>query len=119
NFEFKKISESETDTGTVLSHGDFNPTNIMITADNKIAFLDFGSMGYRHYLWDVAGFCSHVKFSQDFQSNPDFYSKVSDSFLNAYAKLKDISVGADKNMVMAVYMNYFELLARTHVLVWG
>ncbi|MEK7582494.1 MAG: phosphotransferase [Patescibacteria group bacterium] len=102
--ELDQIAEPEIGLSKVLSHGDFNPSNFILTADKRIAFLDFGSVGFRNYLWDVARLCSSLK-----ETN----------FLDIYSRAKGHTLGEKDDKLFTAYQKYFNLLDLTHVLVWG
>ena len=76
---------------------------MILTADKKIAFLDFGSVGFRNRLWDVARFCSSLE---------------GDGFLDIYLRAKGRTLEEGDDKLFMVYKKYFNLLGLTHFLVW-
>ncbi|MEX2090912.1 MAG: aminoglycoside phosphotransferase family protein [Candidatus Paceibacterota bacterium] len=119
NVQLESLVDAEKHDEKVLSHGDFTPTNIIITPDIKISLIDFGSIGYRHRLWDVAGFCSHIKTTKDSQIDGAVRTQIQNLFLKTYSEATGISFGEKEKRLLKTYGAYFELLIRTHVLVWN
>lgn len=104
----------------VLSHGDLNPFNIVLTPRGKIVFLDAGNAGRRHWLMDVAGFYSHLGTLKDLKIKKSSRTRSRRLFLNAYIKANGRKSLTEKEKALfALYERYFNLLALTHVLVWG
>jgi len=101
---FHSIKKQEERSPKVLSHGDFNLFNLVITSDNEIIFIDYDDVGFRNYLWDVARLTCSLK---------------SDDFLDAFFKAKNGHINESDQRLFDIYKKYFGLLDRTHVLVWG
>lgn len=108
-------AESETE---VFCHGDFNPSNIIITENNQVSLIDFGSASLQHPLWDVAAFCSHLLGMEDLGMNPKQRTRAGKVFLRQYQSLNE-PIEEQETELLNAYHDYFDLLAHTHKLVWG
>ncbi len=122
--EFRKIKAGlaktrgrENSREEVLSHGDFNPFNIVLAPSGKIFFLDSGNTGFRHRLLDVAAFCSHLETLKDLKIGKKARAKSRRLFIGAY--LDGEKLKRKEKALFALYEKYFNLLALTHILVWG
>jgi thiamine kinase-like enzyme len=109
----------------VLSHGDLNPSNIILIRGNdnedNIVFIDFNSTGLRHYLWDIAAFSSHLRTLVKAAST-DMEAKTQQKiFLDAYLKKSGRSpiLNENERRLFDIFQEYFDLLNLTHFLVWG
>lgn len=112
-----KIHGRENRRAEVLSHGDFNPFNIVLTPAGKIVFLDAGNARSRHRLLDIAGFCSHLKTLEDLKIGKKARNESRRLFFGAYLGGKKLT--AKEKALFTLYEKYFDLLALTHILVWG
>lgn len=125
--DFKRVTSDLNDItsmpeygrGLVFSHGDFNPLNMVPCAENKMALFDFDSVGLRHYFCDVAGFYSHLNTLAELWIDKEERSKSQKIFLETYLNMKSMELVGNNKKIFDCYKNYFELLARVHMLIWG
>ena len=109
----------EFEKNTVLSHGDLNPSNILLTSDNRISIFDFGETGQRHYLWDIAGLYSHLGVVTRAVNEESDAKKQQELFLDSYLKISGRVLSEEEQKLFSLFRDYFELLILTHLLVWG
>lgn len=100
-----------------LVHGDFNPLNIILTK-NGLAVVDFEDAFVGDALFDIAGFCSHLLTLDELNLSRSNRLKTKKVFLKAYEKEFNKLTPAEKER-FDIYLKYFNLLIKTHKLVWG
>jgi thiamine kinase-like enzyme len=115
--EMAKIHDHGNRRLEVLSHGDFNPFNVVLAPAGKIVFLDAGNARPRHRLLDVAAFHAHLDTLADLKIKKAARIRSQRIFLDAY--LDGGKLTRKEKALFALYEKYFRLLASTHVLVWG
>ncbi len=102
---------------SVLVHGDFNPFNIVIS-NGKLILIDFENAHLGDPLIDVANFISHLATLPDLKLNSQQRQSSRDIFIESYEQ-KNGCLDAEKKEKIEIYSAYFNLLAQTHILVWG
>lgn len=101
----------------VLVHGDFNPSNIIIS-NNKLTLIDFENAHLGDPLTDVANFISHLATLPDLGLNSQQRQSSRDIFIKSYEQ-KNGRLSTEKKEKIETYLAYFNLFAQTHILVWG
>jgi ubiquinone biosynthesis protein len=61
-------------------HGDLHPGNIVLLADNRIALIDFGSVGrLHHHIWTLYRQSLHALATRDYERSADYMVMMSPS----------------------------------------
>lgn len=59
----------------VLCHNDLHKSNILISNEKNIYFIDFEYSGYNYYLYDIANFLNELYYDYDINTSPYFLNK--------------------------------------------
>jgi len=70
----------------VLSHNDFQASNIIVTPKNKIAIIDFTLSSMFYPSFDLANFITHLRIMLEGKVSHKKIEKLQESFLNTYLK---------------------------------
>lgn len=113
----KKMSGWAKQCQPVLVHGDFNPFNVIIS-DKKLAVVDFENAHLGDSLFDIANFISHLMTLPDLEINREQRLLSGNIFIKSYEKRQG-GLSEKEKEKLDVYISYFDLLAKTHTMVWG
>jgi len=100
----------------VLAHGDLQPYNIFLKG-RKTKIADFDKVHFGDRVSDLASFISHITTSLDFnikKGNLSFEKELLNNYQKRTKRLKEFEKGKLKT-----YIEYFNLLIASHILVWG
>ncbi|MDZ7798832.1 MAG: phosphotransferase [Patescibacteria group bacterium] len=82
----KKIHPSFRKSKRVLTHNDFQASNIIVTPENKIAIIDFTLSSMFYPSFDLACFITHLRIMLADKVSHKKIEKLQKSFLNTYLK---------------------------------
>lgn len=99
-------------------HGDFNPANILIDK-NSITIIDFENVHYGDGLMDIANLVAYVSMIlKNTEVSPIQLKETMEQLMALYEKHTKPLTKEEKQR-FGTYKKYFELLFKTHPLVWG
>ena len=102
----------------VMVHGDFNPSNIMISK-NKLTVIDFENVYSGDSLIDAANMFAYITtILKNAGASITRQSRAQKTFMEEYAKSRGGLSGEEKKR-FSTYVDYFLLLFKTHPMVWG
>lgn len=99
-------------------HGDFNPANMLADKDS-ITVIDFENVHYGDKLLDIANFTVYVSMIlKNSGASLEQIEKTERQIMMEYEKYNQPLTTEEKQR-LETYKKYFELLFKTHPLVWG
>jgi thiamine kinase-like enzyme len=112
----EKISEFAKEKSQILVHGDFNPLNVIVSK-NKLTLIDFENAHLGDELIDIANFMSHLATLEDLNLDSRQRANSCDALIQSYESKKG-ALGQEEKKKIDLYRGYFNLLVKTHKLVW-
>lgn len=110
--KYEKESEDK-----IFVHGDFNPYNF-IFLKKGVKIVDFERSHWGDHLVDIADLCSHFENTPDYSLTKKQRLDLERKFLKLYQAMS-LRFNQRERGRFKVYKQYFNLLIKTHIMVWG